>query len=45
LSEYHKIEIEPYFDVLIHRANQIRPKLETMSVDETKQRAQQFVEA
>jgi len=45
LSEHHKIEIEPHFDVLIDRANQIRQKLQTMSVDGTKQRAQQFVEA
>jgi hypothetical protein len=45
LSEHHKIEIEPHFDVVIDRANQIRQKLETMSVDGTKQRAQQFVEA
>jgi len=45
LSEHHRIEIEPHFDVLIDRANQIRQRLETMSVDGTKQRAQQFVEA
>jgi hypothetical protein len=45
LSEHHRIEIEPYFDVLIDRANQIRARLQTMSIDGTKQRAQQFVEA
>ncbi|CAF1169116.1 unnamed protein product [Adineta steineri] len=45
LSEHHRIEIEPHFDILIDRANQIRAKLETMSIDGTKQRAQQFVEA
>ncbi len=45
LSEHHKIEIEPHFDILIDRANQIRQRLETISVDGTKQRAQQFVEA
>jgi hypothetical protein len=45
LSEHHKIEIEPHFDILIDCANQIRARLETMSVDATKQRAQQFVEA
>ena len=45
LSEHHQIEIEPLFDILIDRANQIRQKLETMSIDGTKQRAQQFVEA
>ncbi len=45
LSEHHRIEIEPYFDVLIDRANQIRARLQTMSIDGTKQRAQQFIEA
>jgi hypothetical protein len=45
LSEHHKIEIEAHFDILIDRANQIRARLQTMSVDGTKQRAQQFVEA
>jgi hypothetical protein len=44
LSEHHRIEIEPHFDILIDRANQIRARLQTMSVDSTKQRAQQFVE-
>ena len=45
LSEHHKTEIEPHFDILIDRANQIRARLDTLSIDETKQRAQQFVEA
>jgi hypothetical protein len=44
LSEHHQIEIEPHFDILIDRANQIRSRLESMSIDGTKQRAQQFVE-
>ena len=45
LSEHHKIEIEPHFDILIDYANQIRARLETISIDGSKQRAQQFVEA
>ncbi|CAF3770789.1 unnamed protein product [Rotaria sp. Silwood1] len=37
LSEHHKIEIEPHFDLLIDHANQIRARLDTLSVDRTKQ--------